>query len=79
MLPLWIAACLIVQEPEAAQEPLSWKTYTAVQEHVLPAADELGWLEVNWRPVLWDAVAEAREADKPLLIWAMNGHPLGCT
>lgn len=79
MLPLWIAACLITQEPLASPEPLTWESYSAVRDQVLPMEAELGWLAVGWRPVLWDAVVEAREADKPLLIWAMNGHPLGCT
>jgi hypothetical protein len=24
-------------------------------------------------------VKEAQEKDRPILLWAMNGHPLGCT
>ena len=25
------------------------------------------------------AINEARETDRPILLWAMNGHPLACT
>ncbi|MGI9468691.1 MAG: hypothetical protein ACR2OA_16355 [Rubripirellula sp.] len=37
-----------------------------------------------WRTIPWKlSVVEAREAafkqDKPIFIWAMDGHPLGCT
>ena len=65
-----------LQDPEPT---LTWDDYAAVRDAVLPQGDELGWLDVPWRPVLWDAIEEARGADKPLFIWAMNGHPLGCT
>jgi hypothetical protein len=34
---------------------------------------------VNWLPTLWDGVIAAQKQDKPILLWAMNGHPLACT
>jgi hypothetical protein len=46
---------------------------------ILPAPEELAWSEIPWRPSLWEALAEAREQGQPVLLWAMNGHPLGCT
>ncbi len=46
---------------------------------VVPTARELSWRTVPWRANFWDAVIEAQEKDKPLLLWAMNGHPLACT
>ena len=49
-----------------------------VRAHVLPSADERRWLDIPWRSDLWTAVEDARESDKPILLWAMNGHPLGC-
>ena len=79
MLSTLIALSLLgptAQEPAA---DLTWETYEQVRGAVMPKPGELGWLEVDWRPELWSAIAEARDADKPLLIWAMNGHPLACT
>ena len=46
---------------------------------VMPKESELAWRRIEWRPVLWDAVIEAQEKDKPVLFWGMNGHPLACT
>ncbi len=44
-----------------------------------PGAAELRWLAIPWRASFWSALIEAQEQGKPLLLWAMNGHPLGCT
>ncbi|MCI0652310.1 MAG: hypothetical protein L0Z55_10550 [Planctomycetes bacterium] len=46
---------------------------------VLPRPGELRWLEIPWRTDLLAARAEAAFARKPLFLWVMNGHPLGCT
>ncbi len=35
--------------------------------------------EIQWRSTLAAGVREASAAHKPILLWAMNGHPLGCT
>lgn len=46
---------------------------------VAPTKEELQWMEIPWRATFWDAVVEATKDDKPILLWAMNGHPLACT
>jgi hypothetical protein len=62
----------------AAQDltPETWEKWHAA---IIPAREELAWREIPWRPALWEAVVEAQAADKPILLWAMNGHPLACT
>jgi len=47
--------------------------------HVRPSAEEVAFEQIQWRPTLWQAAVDANKADKPVLLWAMNGHPLGCT
>ena len=69
---------LLLAAPLAAQD-LTEETYAEIRDHVLPCADELRWTLVDWRASFWDAVVEAQKADKPILLWAMNGHPLACT
>ena len=32
-----------------------------------------------WFPTFNEGVAEAQKAEKPILLWVMNGHPLACT
>ncbi|KAF0246804.1 MAG: hypothetical protein FD180_334 [Planctomycetota bacterium] len=73
-LPLF----LLATSAAFAQE-LTDSSYAAIRDHVLPSADELRWTAVDWRASFWDAVVEAQKADKPILLWAMNGHPLACT
>ena len=42
--------------------------------------DELVWKEsIPWRTDLWEARREAAAAGKPIYLWEMDGHPLGCT
>lgn len=55
------------------------KTYDETRRLVLPSKDEVAFREIPWKAALWDAVIEARDTERPILLWAMNGHPLGCT
>ena len=49
------------------------------QRHIWPSPDEVRWMEIPWHPTFGGGLAAAGRAGKPLLFWAMNGHPLGCT
>ena len=53
--------------------------YEKVRDTVLPKQEELGFRAIPWRVSFWDAVVEAQAKDRPILLWAMNGHPLACT
>ena len=37
------------------------------------------WRTIPWKISLLDARALAAAEKKPIFIWAMDGHPLGCT
>lgn len=56
-----------------------------VQDHarwlaaIEPNATELAYQAIPWRNEFWPAVQEARALGRPILLWTMNGHPLGCT
>ena len=43
-----------------------------------PAADE-PWRTIPWKIALLDAQKTAAKEKKLIFIWAMDGHPLGCT
>ena len=63
----------------AAPPELNDQTYAKWRDHIRPSAEELSWQSIPWRSTFWDAVVEAQRQQKPILVWAMNGHPLACT
>jgi len=58
---------------------LNEQTFTQWRDRIRPKSEELGFATVAWLPTLWDGVIAAQQQDKPILLWAMNGHPLACT
>ncbi|MGI8604008.1 MAG: hypothetical protein ACR2OZ_13600 [Verrucomicrobiales bacterium] len=58
---------------------LDESTYARWRDYILPARADLGFRQIAWRTSFWDAVIEAQVMERPILLWAMNGHPLGCT
>ena len=37
------------------------------------------WRTIPWKIDVLDAQRTAAKEQKPIFIWAMDGHPLGCT
>jgi hypothetical protein len=48
-------------------------------DYVRPSDADNKWERLEWRTELGAAIQEAKALQRPLLLWAMNGHPLGCT
>jgi len=46
---------------------------------ILPTPEESAWSAIPWLASFADGIRRADADRKPLLLWAMNGHPLGCT
>lgn len=71
-----------VQQKAAQQEPASSvldDARFAELAQLLTPADDVMWRRIPWRIELLTAQQEAVRVDKPLFVWAMDGHPLGCT
>ncbi|MFT5734951.1 MAG: hypothetical protein ACJA2W_001967 [Planctomycetota bacterium] len=51
----------------------------SIVQAVVPGEDELKWRSIPWRPTLLDGLRDGAEERRPVLLWAMNGHPLGTT
>jgi hypothetical protein len=60
-------------------EPLTRDEARKLRELIRPHAGEDKWDDVAWRTNLWEARAEAAAKGRPILLWEMDGHPLGCT
>lgn len=60
------------------ESPEAWDWRAAI-EHVLPEASETAWMGLPWEPSLRAGLVAGRQQAKPVLLWAMNGHPLAST
>ena len=65
-------------EKPAKQLTLGDAEFRQLHAALQPKADE-PWRTIPWKISLLDAQRVAAETKKPLFIWAMDGHPLGCT
>lgn len=63
---------------QVAPEP-SAENFAQWREYIRPKASELVFEDCDWKPTFWEAVVEAQRTGKPILLWAMNGHPMACT
>jgi hypothetical protein len=70
----WLAGGLA-----GAAEPIKEAEFARLHALIKPAAGEDRWAGVPWRTDLWAARTEAAARGKPILLWEMDGHPLGCT
>lgn len=52
--------------------------FETLQEALTPDSNEL-WRQIPWTISLLDGQRKAVAENKPIFIWAMDGHPLGCT
>jgi len=79
-LSLLLVLALTNASPEEYKAPLpTAENRAAWQAYIAPTADEVRHESIAWWPSFSDGVLAAEDAGKPLLFWAMNGHPLGCT
>ena len=58
---------------------LTEQNYEAWRDHILPQDVEWEFQQIPWLPSYAAGLTEAARQEKPLLLWTMNGHPLGCT
>lgn len=53
--------------------------HTQWADYLRPKPEECTFEKVGWHNTFWSAVRESHRAKKPILLWAMNGHPMACT
>ncbi len=54
-------------------------TFEAWLERITPVPRDLYYQQIPWRLRLSEGVDDAARLDKPILLWLMDGHPLGPT
>lgn len=73
--PQEIANKFIALKKSASSES-DWQRW---REFVVPNQTDLKWKQTPWLPTFGEGIVLAAKDDKPILLWTMNGHPLGCT
>jgi hypothetical protein len=66
-----IAAC-------RAAEKIDPEKFDQLHALIKPQQAEGKWTQIPWMLDLWDARKKAALLGKPILLWEMDGHPLGC-
>jgi hypothetical protein len=75
-----IHAFLFAALTAVGQAPsLDDQSFARWRDFIRPRPSEESYLEIPWRESFYIAINEARETDRPILLWVMDGHPLGCT
>lgn len=62
-----------------AAEQIRPEQFAKVQSLIKPDQTEDEWSRIPWMTDLWEARQLAAKQGKPILLWEMDGHPLGCT
>ena len=79
----WLLACgvscVLTGGYSPAAEPIAADQFQSLLALVKPAKDEDQWAQIPWQASLWEARKQAAAQGKPILLWEMDGHPLGCT
>ena len=73
-----LALCSLSALAQQKIEPISGKEFRAIRERLAPKK-VAPWQTIRWHVDLTEARRVAVKEKKPLFLWAMNGHPLGCT
>lgn len=60
-------------------EPLRPERFSQFQGLIKPDTNAEKWQQIPWEVSLWEARKRAAALGKPILLWEMDGHPLGCT
>jgi hypothetical protein len=74
-----VAANSILADETSDQGPTKFthKEFKSLHQELQPADEP--WRTIPWKIALLDAQRTAAKSKKPIFIWAMDGHPLGCT
>jgi hypothetical protein len=73
------AAGLLLIAFASGSEPIPPGQFRTLHDLIKDNAGKEKWAQIPWMTSLWDARQKAAAEGKPILLWEMDGHPLGCT
>lgn len=78
LAPRAIFAVAVLAAVAAAAGEFTQAEFKELHKQLQPDPSE-PWRTIPWKVSLLDAQQAAVKENKPIFIWAMDGHPLGCT
>ncbi len=75
---LLVAAIAVPTTTRLTAGELNQKNLDQLLAKLTPPTGEC-WRSIPWTISVLDAQRKAARERKPIFIWAMDGHPLGCT
>ena len=73
VMVLALAPCVA----RSAEKPAA-EEFDKLRALIKPHTHEDKWAEIPWTANLWEARQRAAALGKPILLWEMDGNPLGC-
>jgi hypothetical protein len=74
-----LLAWLALAPVTLAADALPPEQFDRLHALIKPQVSEQKWTQIRWLTDLWEARRQAAAQGKPILLWEMDGHPLGCT
>jgi hypothetical protein len=75
---LLLLISLFAVPPVIAQQAKPEAEWNSLLQTIRPAKGEDLFAGIPWITDLWEAREKAAKEGKPILLWEMDGHPLGC-
>lgn len=75
---LFFGLAFVIAATAAIGDELTEAEFLKLHAELQPDNNAL-WRTVLWKTSVLSAQQIAAEQKKPIFIWAMDGHPLGCT
>jgi hypothetical protein len=75
----FLTALIFLATQAAAAPAAAAPTAAGLIALIAPAKGEQAWLSIPWETDLTAARKKAAAENKPIFLWEMDGHPLGCT
>jgi hypothetical protein len=70
-----LMSSLVLADSKSA---LTAEQFEKLRALIKPHLGEDKWAEIPWSSQLWEARRQAATQGKPILLWEMDGNPLGC-
>lgn len=79
LLPLLAGVDALAEDVGPVRTPTLSAAQAKLRALVVPNDSEASYRTISWRTSVLQGIVEAQRQDQPVMIYLMNGHPLGCT